>query len=1356
MATTPGESGLLVYVPRWVSEGLNEGRWRLNAPFAEPRLSAILFLDLSGFSKAAEALAQHGARGAEELANLLNDCFGMLVSVIQSHGGDVAAFAGDGIIVLWDEPDPVESTARAAQCGLALRVAMDSWARDRGSEIRQRIAIEFGEIHRCQVGGHNSHWHYFVVGDPFQILGAAYRSAKVGEVVLCEHASKIIAAQCVGERVGDLFLLDRLSSAPGPTSHRTADLPHSVVEALVPRVVRDRWSLDKGGKWLAEFRGLSVLQISFRGICLDGEFLSRLQSAVIAVQQVAARFDGTFLSALMDDKGINLTVAFGLPPSAHEDDAPRAVKSALAIRDQMRGANVRLSMGISTARAFCGDYGGRERRVFGVHGQLMIVAARLMDVAEDDIICDEATARAASGQISFEVLPQFHFKGRDEPVPGFRPSLVAPRQQRTVAASVIGRDDERKRLRDRLEQAKHGVGSVLSVRGVAGIGKSLLVADMVVAAEAAGVRVLQGFCQAVDRSTPYFAWRRVVLQALEVGSNASASMVRAVLADHLAQRPLLLSWAPVLEAIVSVGIAETELTRQITGEARATTIEDLVVGLLETAAAQPTMLVFEDLHWCDNASIALISGVARRLPSLLITITERQSVGGEERERVDLPIADEVNLDAMSRESVAELVRQRLRIGDAPETLVDAVFSRSSGNPFYSEELIYALRDLHIVSVDRGVCRFSQDELERSRSAFSTNLENLVVSRIDALPPLEQLLLKTASVIGDNFAIAVFSDAVPEGLDSTQIASGLQRLVDIEFLVHDDDASGRYRFRHVIARDVTYNLLAFAQRRELHGRIAAHLERVHSAALAPHYAQLAEHWRQAEDALRAIGYLELASRDSLHNYANREAIRYIDDALALAHANRVEIDSRRRACWEMYLGDAYYELCDFDASLAHYYRALDLLSYDWPASRKSAAIRLVGGLVRQVLHRLKAPDVSALTDSQRERAQWAGHIYERLSEAYFFRNDTFLLLLNTVEALNLAESCGAVAEMVDGYGALGVGLGMAGMVGGGRYYRQRALDLAQKRGAAPDRARAQLVAAVLGFGLGEWSAVEQYCNASMKLHSSLGDLFHWQQSQTILIMSALLQGQLKRAEPLVEQFMGTVSNNTSPQIHAWALATKTIVDWMRGTHDHATLRALVELADVNQARADRLLCLGVAAEAFMRHGEQVKASEIARQGLAVLADSPTVWGGFSYGATGVAETLLAESEMLVPQRARAASGDAASACRLITRVARKSPVLRPRAGQLRGRMFMLTGHAARARREWRQAARTAESLGMAHEAGLAYLQLGRNGVKGDPETISSLSHAAQIFEKFETNLDLALARLYLDAAESPTFARAEA
>ena len=198
----------------------------------------------------------------------------------------------------------------------------------------------------------------------------------------------------------------------------------------------------------------------------------------------------------------------------------------------------------------------------------------------------------------------------------------------------------------------------------------------------------------------------------------------------------------------------------------------------------PRALVFEDLHWFDSASIKLLAAVARKLPNLLLIVSSRPRafVSAHPDPAAELDFSIEINLSAMTKPSIEELVRRKLRANELPEPMVSFIYQHGGGNPFHCEELALALRDTGAVAVIRGACEVLADLSDPTNRSLPPNLEGAIVSRVDALPVETQLLLKVASAIGNDFTADIAQAVYPTDTGVTNIVAMLDQLVDQDFL----------------------------------------------------------------------------------------------------------------------------------------------------------------------------------------------------------------------------------------------------------------------------------------------------------------------------------------------------------------------------------------------------------------------------------------------------------------------------------------------------------------------------------------------------------------------------------------------
>ncbi|MGE3819310.1 MAG: AAA family ATPase, partial [Isosphaeraceae bacterium] len=955
------------YVPGFIAERLAQ-RPDFPRPHSERLEGAVLFSDLSGFTALTEQLLKLGPSGVEALSELLNRYFGRLICLIEGHGGDVLKMAGDSLLAVWRTTDPAENLNEAllgaAQCGLAVHEELAGLPAKEGVRLSCRIGIGAGTLWALDVGGVRDRWELLIAGEPLAQIARAYHRAAPCEVVFSPEAWARVDRACEGQRLDDLGNV-RLNSIIRPirpvpyVRPRLAPAAEPVLRGYVPGAVRGRIDAGQSSDWLAELRRLTILFVGLPD--LDPrrhEDLGRTHEAFRTIQATLYRYEGSVNKLSVDEKGLTLVAAMGLPPTSHPDDAVRGVLAAREILSQLEGHGVRCAGGITTGRVYCGELGGAQRREYTVIGGAVNLAARLMQAAgPGNLLCDEETRRDARARIAFETLPLISVKGRTEPVPVFRPfgeAAAAPPPRH-----LFGRRAERARLAGYLDELLGGVGRVATVEGEAGLGKSRLVADLVEKARARGVLTLVGEADAIEQSTAYYPWRPVFAALLGVERLEDPEVRRRVAWNRLGDDPAIQRLAPLLNAVLPLEFPESDVTAAMSGETRADNTHDLLVRLLQRQASDaPTLLVLEDAHWFDSASWALAFQVSRRVQPLLMVLASRPITGAASADSQALlgsPTIDRLMLDSLAPEDTLALACDRLGVADLPPPAATLIQEKSQGNPFLCEELAYAIRDTGLVVVSQGVCREAPG-VNWTSVVLPESTQGLVTHRIDRLDPTHQLALKVASVVGRQFALRLLGAIYPIEHEVPSLSQTLENLVRLDFtLVDSPEPDLSYLIKHVIIQEVSYELLLFSQRRLLHRRIAEWYEKAHAADLSPYYPLLAHHWGRAEDVSREVDYLEKAGVQALRSGAYREAVDLLGTAVAREAKGRPDgqppADPSRLARWQAWLGEANLGLGRLAESRAHSERALELLGWPMPRGRVSLWGSFTRQIGRQVLNR---------------------------------------------------------------------------------------------------------------------------------------------------------------------------------------------------------------------------------------------------------------------------------------------------------------------------------------------------------------------------------------------------------------------
>ena len=907
------------YVPTLTLNHIAADPAPLIAPKHEQFPAAILFADISGFTALAEALGKQGPAGAEELGGILNDYFGQLTALIAEHGGDVVKFAGDALLAVWpvgaDDPDLRMAALRAAQCGLVAQKELSNYQASANARLSMRMAIGVGSTSTMYVGGSFGRWEFMIAGEPMLQVSMAEKYTKPGQVVLSPEAWTLIQDTCTGKGVEtDATPENRpmqLESVRGVLTPRQLSTPTLNVEmeaalrGYIPGAILARLRAGQGSNddttvsadWLAELRRVTVLFINLPDFSQTLP-IEQAQTVMRRLQKALNHYEGSVNKLSVDDKGVTLVAALGLPPLAHEDDAARAVLVALEIQDALQKMDVHSAIGIATGQAFCGAIGSSVRREYTMIGDVVNLAARLMQAAPGTILCSPATYQASHSHILYEELPAISVKGKAEPIVVYHP-MGEEKGAIHPQAEIVGRRAEREALAEGIQTLLRGGSdvNVFVIEGEAGIGKSRLVEDIRRQANALGVTTYSGSGEPIERSTPYYSWRNVFAQLFELDLTQDLEKIRRHI--RVAMGPTMVRLAPLLNSVLPIKVIDNETTILLGGQARAEQTRNLLVQLLQTSINRsPKVLIIEDAHWLDSASWALLLAVSQQVKPLLLVIATRpleEPIPNEYKLMIQAGNVKHLRLDALSSDDALALVCQRLRVSSLPGPVANLIRERAEGNPFFSEELAYALRDAGLIEVIDGECLIAPETGNLHELAFPDTVQGVITSRIDRLEPSQQMTLKVASVIGRVFNFRTLMDIHPIEADKAALAQHVGALERLDLTpLESPEPDLAYIFKHIITQEVAYNLMLFAQRRELHRAVAASYEMTYTGQLTSYYPLLAHHWSRAEDWTKSYKYRMLAGDSAEALYAYTEAsLHYLEALEALTHLP--DTDENRRA-----------------------------------------------------------------------------------------------------------------------------------------------------------------------------------------------------------------------------------------------------------------------------------------------------------------------------------------------------------------------------------------------------------------------------------------------------------------------------
>jgi class 3 adenylate cyclase/tetratricopeptide (TPR) repeat protein len=867
---------------------------------------AALFADVSGFTALTATLARDlgPRRGSEEVTRLLNSVFDAITDEIHRYGGSVISFGGDAITCWFDG----DSGLRAAAAGLAVQQAMAPFT---SQALAIKVSVVAGPVRRLVVGDPQQHIIDVLAGATLDRLSCVEKRAMAGEVVLDEATAIALAGgiaisawrtdAATGERFA--VVADRTAPVAG-TPWLEFDKTRLPEDRLRPWLVPEVYARLHSGQdeFLAELRPVVVLFAHFTGIDYDADDQAgvKLDTFVRRAQTSLAEHGGTLLQLMFGDKGSTLYAAFGAPV-AHEDDAERcaAVALELAALPASLGFINCIRIGISQGVAHAGAYGGKARRTFGVLGETVNLAARLMQAAAPgQILASQAVYQPLACTFAWEPQPDLQIKGTDQPVTAYALLKEQPRSRRTALRSqegppLIGRQRELALIEDRLDRAGHGQGQIVGIIAEAGLGKSRLAAEVLRQADRRGWRCYTGECSASDIYASYYVWHPIWQQFFGIDPSwQPAAQIQALEAQLAFTDPNLRLRLPLVGAAIDLPLTDNELTASLDARLRRSSLEALLIDCLRARSRHgPLVLLLEDCHWLDPLSHDLLDAIAHAIIDLpvMILLTYRPPQLEHLREpRVTLlPHFVGIDLETFSSQETQRLIELKLArtysLGDAmPPRLAQNIAQRAEGNPFFVEALVdfVATRGIDVEDTE-GLAKLD----------LPTSLQSLILSRIDQLAESQRIILKVASIIGRVFDLSVLWGYYPQVGEESEVLRNMETL-SVARLTEPiaDDSVLTFAFRHVLIQEVVYESLPFAKRAALHEQMGQFIERSWAHQLDQHLDQLAFHYCASHNEAKKREYLLKAGRHAQQIYANAAAIDYYRRVLPLlAEEEQVDV-----------------------------------------------------------------------------------------------------------------------------------------------------------------------------------------------------------------------------------------------------------------------------------------------------------------------------------------------------------------------------------------------------------------------------------------------------------------------------------
>ena len=861
----------------------------------------LVHLDITGSTALADHLLKLGKEGSEEVAFVLDERFGAMLTIAPEYGGDLLKFGGDSLLLLFRGD---QHARRAVAAAHAMRARLRSIGPHRRRRLRMTVGVHSGLVSLFLCGHH--HRELIVTGPALTNAVALGEGGRPGSIRVGPST-----AECLPPSTLNNGLLCR-PVRTAAHSLAVPDAPADWVIGAIPRALREHLATDLAR---GEHRPVAVGFLRFDGVDAvlrdagPQAVAERLQELTSTVQDRAAESEICPLYVDASRDGGQFVLVAGVPTALA--DAEQRLLSVL--REVVsRPSPFPIRAGVNRGRVFAGDIGTKARRAYTILGDSVNVAARIMaHAAPGSVLASEDVVRRTALAFPVREVAPFAAKGKRRPVRAY--SVEKPGERASVdeggfGRPAVGRVRELSLLMSRLEASFRGVGDVVELAGAAGIGKTRLVQEL--RHRSPGIPWFQLTGHSAVSGIPYYGIRSLLRWVFQAEVN------RLTLERIVHERaPNSAPWLPLIGEILDIPFPSTPESESLAPEFRSERAVTAMVEFLTSVCPSHAAYIFDDLHYVDASSRAVIARLAAeaRERSWFFLVT---TMGPGSGLPSPIPDVEVVELSALPPDAIGEIVTTLIG-SDAHPTDIEAIADRAEGNPFYAIQLCEAY--------------------STTGEGLPDAVETAITASIDVLPPAARQFLRIAAILGPGVHGPLLSNLarangqVARGVPPAALQGFLQSAPDPPYL----------RFNHRLVQEAAYESLPFRERRSLH-RQAAELIQSGTVELPDRIELLAYHYSRAGAREDAWHYSVDAARRAASKHANAEVVAFLELALDSVRRNPGRKPDDLAEVYELH-GDACDVLARYPEADASYSSARRLLA-DLPVAnarlmRKQALLK---------------------------------------------------------------------------------------------------------------------------------------------------------------------------------------------------------------------------------------------------------------------------------------------------------------------------------------------------------------------------------------------------------------------------------
>ena len=836
--------------------------------------AATIFIDISGFTAMTQTLMKNGKEGAEILTSIINNIFTPAIDAIYDNCGFISTFAGDAFTAIFplDEVDAVYAMHAGLKIQNIFREVGLQKSKFGDFQLSVKIGLSAGKVEWRLIENEIQNAYYFR-GAAIDGCAESEHQCSTGDSVFDFNVMDILRSGGIDVASEPLnkkhYLIEKdFQLSLSPCKEIDSEYSGELVNTFEPQVILDR-------KLKGEFRDIISAFISF-------EENENLLSAILEIIAITNQYGGYFNKIDFGDKGAVALILFGAPIGREKLDE-RAGDFALKVKECGQKNSVNLRIGLTFGKVFAGFVGSDRRSEYTALGMTVNLSARFMMKAQwGEIYLDRRIYTNIENKFEMEYIREEDFKGFTGKIPFY--SLLSKKEQfdaKGFSGELVGRAAELVELFDFTAPLKEKrFGGVVYIDGVAGIGKSRLVNEL--KEKVSDYNWFFMPCDEILKKSfnPFVYYFNNYFNQSEENTTEEnknifeLSYTELFNASNETIQAELSYGKPFLGALLNL-FWENSIYEQVDAKTRYDNTLYAIKSFFKALSLQkPFIIELDDGHWIDEDSMHVLDVLTRNVQDYPFIIISACRYNDDEsifefglkdvlENRLELNYLDK----ELSRYMIDAKVSEIYQISkiEVPNDVFEFIWEKSTGNPFYIEQIIMYLHDHRVLD--------NNMHLKRTSIEIPSNINAIIVARIDRLTEDVKEVIKTASVIGKEFIVKILSSML-NSLSIEFQSDNLQNVIKTGKTenIWNSIKEIKYIFKHALIRESVYEIQLKERLRELHKLAAETIESLYMVNLDEYLEDLAFHNERAEITEKAIYYLDKAGYKAKYNFQNEKAL----------------------------------------------------------------------------------------------------------------------------------------------------------------------------------------------------------------------------------------------------------------------------------------------------------------------------------------------------------------------------------------------------------------------------------------------------------------------------------------------------